>query len=172
MLQQQDLHETRERASKHQKEGSDAKERLSEHARLSSGNHIKAGTNRVGECACELIIERRIEKEHQLQEKLDKSRADWEKILNDANEFLQQQKEKRLWTAKDYQIVLKHLRQSKDEKIKKKNDLVLLHEPWKERVPLTANEIGLSTDENNNEEEVFDIGIAHTEDDVDPDVAV
>ena len=105
-----------------------------------------------------------------MQENLDESRADWEKMLNDANEFLQQQKEKRLWTAKDYQIVLKSLQQSKDEKITKK-DLVLLHEQWIEMIPLTVNEIGLSTDENNDEEEVFDVGIAQTEDDVDPAVA-
>ena len=86
------------------------KERLSKHARLSSGNHVKAGTNRVVKCAHELMVARRVEKEHQLQEKLDKYRADWEKMLNDVNEFLQQQKEKRLWTAKDYQIDLKCLR--------------------------------------------------------------
>ena len=65
------------------------------------------------------MVERRIEKENQLQKNLDTSRADWEKIINYANEFLQQQKEKRLWTVKDYQIVSKSLRQSKDEKIPK-----------------------------------------------------
>ena len=36
------------------------------------------------------MVERRIEKENQLQKNLDKSRADWEKIINYANEFLQQ----------------------------------------------------------------------------------
>ena len=56
-------------------------------------------------------------------------------------------------------------------RFQKKNDLVLLYEQWKERTPLTVNEIGLSTDENNDEEEVFDIGIAQNEDDVDPAVA-
>ena len=88
MLQQQDLHEARECVSKNQKEGSDVKERLSKSDRLSSSNYVKAGNNRVGKRARELMVERRIEKEHQLQEKIDKHRDDWEKNVNDANGFL------------------------------------------------------------------------------------
>ena len=39
------------------------------------------------------------------------------------------------------------------------------------RTTLTADEIGLSTDENDDEEEVFDVGMSQTEDDVDSAVA-
>ena len=68
------------------------------------------------------------------------------KNLNDENEFLQQQKNKSLWIIKDYQVVLKSLLRFKNKNIPKlKNDLVLLHEEWKDRTPIVANEIGLSS---------------------------
>ena len=41
IIQHQDLHQARERISNHQKEGSDVKETLSKHARLSAGNRMK-----------------------------------------------------------------------------------------------------------------------------------
>ena len=48
---------------------------------------------------------------------------------------------------------------------KLKKDLVLSYEKWKDRTPLTVNEISLSEIDASVEEEVLGISIAQTEDD-------
>ena len=53
---------------------------------------MKAGTNHTGEYIYELMIERLVEKKGIEKEKTDAARREWEKILNDANEFLRQDK--------------------------------------------------------------------------------
>ena len=90
---------------------------------------MKAVTNRAGKCTCEFMVELHFKKEHAEKEKTDDSSREWEKILSEANKFLRQDEQKSRWTAKECIVVLKHLRQSKDEKIPKlKNDASLLHD--------------------------------------------
>ena len=119
IIQNQDLYQARERISKHQREGSDVKERSSKHARLSAGNHMKAGTNRTCKCAYELIVEHFVKKERIEKEKIDTVRREWERILKEANELLPQHKYKSRSTTKDCIVVLKSSRRSKDENIPK-----------------------------------------------------
>ena len=71
-IQHQNFHQTREHASERQREGPGVKEKLSKHARLSARNLMKVGANHMGEWGCELIVERRVEKE-----KSDSSHYEW-----------------------------------------------------------------------------------------------
>ena len=64
------------------------KERLSKHARFSDRNHVKAGVSRTGKRTCELMAERRVEKERIEKEKIDIAHPEREKMLSEANEFL------------------------------------------------------------------------------------
>ena len=86
------MHEARERIKKRKEDGTSIKDRLSKHGNISTGNHAKAGTNRLGKDTFELMKERSIKKEREMKDKLDEARRNWEKIVSDASTFLQTQK--------------------------------------------------------------------------------
>ena len=90
IMQHQDLHETGERMKKCQEDGSGAKDRLSKFAKLSAGNHVKSGANRMGKDTFEVMKERHLEKEWELKEKMDEARRNWGKASSDASTFLQE----------------------------------------------------------------------------------
>ena len=47
---------------KRQEDGSNVRDRLSKFSKLSAGNRVKAGANRIGKDAFKLMKERRLEK--------------------------------------------------------------------------------------------------------------
>ena len=112
---------------------------------MTAGNHVKAGTNRLGKCSLELLIERHQEKEYQQQEKLDALHSEWAKMIHDTNEFTKENKPQVRWTVKECQITLKSLRRDKTEKIpKRKHNLIALFEQLKCRTPLAIDDVGVS----------------------------
>ena len=44
------------------RKGTSIKDRLSKYLKLSAGNHVKDGANRVGKDACDLMKDRRLKK--------------------------------------------------------------------------------------------------------------
>ena len=131
---------------KRKNDGNGTEERLSEFSELSAGGLVKVGTNCLGKDVVDIMIERRAEKEVLEKENLESLRSDWQKVLNTSSEFEQTEKPISLWMAKDHDAVLKALKRGEWEKIpNRKQQMVDLHEQWKDRVPSSANEIGTTT---------------------------
>ena len=144
IVQHKDMHQARENITKRKHDGNSIKERLSKFSKLSAGNLVKAGANRLGKDTIDLMIERRMEKERAEKDKLDAIRSEWKKVLLAYSEFHEKNKPQHLWNVKDHEVVLKALKQNRSEKTpKRKQDLVDLHEKWKTRTPLNVEDIGL-----------------------------
>ena len=92
------------------------KEQLAKHQKRSSGNLVKAGTNRLGRDVCELMVEHRAEKEWWEKDKMDNMRQELQIILSAHVDFYRIGKAVSAWTVKDHEIVLRVLRRDKEEK--------------------------------------------------------
>ena len=101
MLQHADLHNARERMMKRQNDGVAIKDRLAKLPKLSAGNLVKAGTNRLGKDIHQLMVDRREEKERMKKQKLDLIREDWQKVLTAHVEFVNLSKPESTWIIKD-----------------------------------------------------------------------
>ena len=146
LIQYNDSHQARERINKRKNTGTTIKERLSKFQKLSAGNIIKAGANRLRKDLVDIAIERRLEKERLQQDKLDALRSQWEQMLLAHSAFKEQNKNQSLWTAKDYEIALCALRQDEAEKIpKRKQQMMDLCNQWKDRTPLSTQDITLDS---------------------------
>ena len=95
--------------------------------------------------------QRREEKERVNKQKLDLIREEWQKALTAHVEFTNLSKPESAWTAKDLEIVLKALRRDKTERMpKRKKDLVDLCQLWKDRRPMSVDEVVKSSSLNLN----------------------
>ena len=87
IIQYKDLYQARENITKRKHDGNCIKERMSKFSKLSAGNLVKAGTNRLGKDIVDLMMERCIKKERLDKEKLDSIRLEWKKVLLVYSEF-------------------------------------------------------------------------------------
>ena len=87
IIQQNDLHDARERIQKRKNYGSRIKDRIEKTPKLTAGDLVKAGTNRLGKEICQLKIERREEKGRIEKQKRDSIREEWQKVLGSYNDF-------------------------------------------------------------------------------------
>ena len=139
-LQHADLQNARERVTKCQNNGVAIKDRLAKLPKLSAGNLVKAGTNRLDNNIYQLMVDRREEKECANKQKLDLIYEEWQKVLTARIEFVNLSEPESTRTTKDLEILLKALRRDKSEcMLKKKKGLVNLHHEWKDRKPLSVD---------------------------------
>ena len=151
MLQHADSHNARERIMKRQNGGIAIKDRLAKLPKLSAGNFVKAGANRLGKDIFQLMVEQREEKERADKQKLDLIRDEWQKALTACVEFANLLKPELAWTVKDLEIALKALRRDKLEHMpKRKKDLMDLYQLWKDRRPMSVDEVVKSSSLNLN----------------------
>ena len=121
------MHDARENARKCQDEGASTKDRLSKFVKLSARNLVKAGTNRLGKDAFDLVKEYRVERPRVEKERPDAVHSELQAVLDAASEFIATQNPDNDWTVANFKTALKSLRRDETEKIpKKKNDLVQL----------------------------------------------
>ena len=127
IVQHEDACVAREFIKKRQEEGSNVKECLSKFTKFTAGDYAKEGTNRLGKETLDLMRETMIERQNIEEEHLESIVQEWRKMLTNAFEFLQKQKEESKWTVNDYEVALKSLRRDNSEKTpKRKNELVEL----------------------------------------------